>query len=238
MQFRWTEQAYRWFVDASNYTGYSKKLAELLLSEMPAGGTLCDLGCGAALVDFELAPFFSELTCVDISPEVIRLVNKQICQRGLAHMRALCADTQRLDGSWDTVMALLHGGPESVIPYLKMAKKALVIATHGTKTGKIGPENRRIQKSWDVNSIRAFLDKRKIRFSLLESALEYGQPLTDLDEAKAFVHAYAAPMGEAELDAYLRTALRKTGRDDFPYYLPNERTLGIFVIRRSENEEI
>ena len=72
----------------------------------------------------------------------------------------------------------------------------------------------------------------------MESALEYGQPLTDLDEAKAFVHAYAAPMGEAELDAYLRTALRKTGRDDFPYYLPNERTLGIFVIRRSENEEI
>ena len=36
----------------------------------------------------------------------------------------------------------------------------------------------------------------------------------------------------------LAQALVRTGNADFPYYLPKQKKLGIFVIRRDENENI
>ena len=56
MKIVWNEQSVQWFRRASDYTGYSRNLAKLLLEDLPQGGTLCDMGCGSALVDFELAP--------------------------------------------------------------------------------------------------------------------------------------------------------------------------------------
>ena len=238
MKIVWNEQSFNWFSRASEYTGYNRALADILLKHLPQGGTLCDMGCGAALIDFELAPFFSEITCVDISKEVIRFVNEQIRQRNIHNIFALCSDGGTLDGSWDSVMALFHGGTDAIDCYLKKARKVLVLATHGTKRGNIGPEKHKASKCCDIDSMCQYLENRNIHYTMQEAAIEYGQPLTGLDDARAFVRAYTTPMDDAELEAYLASNLQKTGREDYPYYLPNERRFGIFVIRRDENENI
>lgn len=110
MHIQWNRQTVRWFENAAEYTGYPKKLAQLLKKYIPEGETLCDLGCGAGLVDFALADHCSAITCVDISPDAVEHVRRKTAARGLENVSALCMDASELTGSWDTVMAIFFGG--------------------------------------------------------------------------------------------------------------------------------
>lgn len=235
MKIVWNEQSIRWFHNASEYTGYNKKLAEILFRHISRGGSLCDIGCGAGLIDFELAPHLAQITCVDISPEAIDAVERHARRLGLSNISTLCMDASGLEGKWDTVMALFHGGEDVISKYFHLAKEQLILGAHGTLKGNFGPDGHKVTKCFDVRGIQEYLDGQGIRYSLQELTLEYGQPLTDLSDAEAFVTAYSLPMEKSELDAYLRQRLEKTGDDKFPYYLPNKKKLGLFVIRRDEN---
>lgn len=234
MKIIWNERTVRWFHNASEYTGYNKKLAEVLLRSISSRESLCDIGCGAGLIDFELAPHIGQITCVDISPEAVHAVEDHTRRRGLDNISALCMDAAGLDGTWDTVLALFHGGPDAIPRYLSLAREQLILAAHGTLKGNFAPEGHKVTKCFDVNGIKAYLDESGIRYSLRELILEYGQPLTDLADAEAFVTAYSTPMDRAELDAYLRQNLENTGDDQFPYYLPNKKKFGLFFIQRGE----
>ena len=235
MKIVWNEQSIRWFHNASEYTGYHKRLAEILLRHISQGGSLCDIGCGAGLIDFELAPYLARLTCVDISPEAIGAVERHARRLGLNNISTLCMDASGLEGEWDTVMALFHGGENVISKYFHLAKEQLILAAHGTLQGNFAPDGRKVTKCFDVRGIQDYLDRQGIRYSLQQLTLEYGQPLTDLSDAEAFVTAYSLPMEKSELDAYLHRRLEKTGDDKFPYYLSNQKKLGLFVIRRDEN---
>lgn len=235
MKIVWNEQSVRWFHNASEYTGYNKKLAEILLSYITRRESLCDLGCGAGLIDFELAKHIGRVTCVDISPVAVRAVERHARRLGLDNIAALCMDASALEGKWDTVLALFHGGQDVFAKYFQLAGEQLILAAHGTLTGSFAPEGHKVVKCFDVSGVKEYLDGQGIQYSLQELTLEYGQPLTDLRDAEAFVTAYATPMSKSELDAYLEERLEKTGDGKFPYYLPNQKKLGLFVIRRDEN---
>lgn len=238
MRIIWNEQSIRWFHNASEYTDYNKKLAELLLDQIPCRKTLCDLGCGAGLIDFELAPYFEHITCVDISREAAQSVEAHAACLGINNISACCMDADKLRGEWDTVLALFHGGTEIFSRYFHLAGDRLILATHGDKKGNFGPEKHKVDKCFDVSGVKARLDALGVRYSLREITLEYGQPFTDLPDAEAFVRAYSTPMNKSELDSYLAQRLEKTGNEKFPYYLPNQKKIGTFLIRRDENENI
>lgn len=236
MRIVWNEQSVSWFRSASEYTGYNKKLAALLLEHIPSRKTLCDLGCGAGLIDLELAPHFERITCVDISREAVESVEKIVRERGIGNISTICSDAGQLDNQWDTVIALFHGGSEAVSKYLRLATDRLILAAHGEKKGGFGPEGHKNVKCFDVNGVKEHFDAQGVKYTLIELTLEYGQPFTDLSDAAAFVRAYSSPMSEAEMDAYLAERLEKTDSEEYPYYLPNQKKLGLFVIRREDNE--
>ena len=233
----WNEESSRWLQNASDYTGYSRELSKLLLEYLPEGGTLCDMGCGNGLADFELAPHFREITCVDISVEAIAAVAGRAAELGIRNLTAVRADGQTFEGAWDCVISLFHGGQEAFDWYFRKAKDTLIIAVHSSRTGDLGPENRRPSRCSDAAGMADYLDGRGIHYSRRDAVLEYGQPLTGMEEARRFVAAYTLPMEADELTDYLARNLRETGREDFPYYLPKKRGMGLFVIRRSENPE-
>lgn len=233
----WNEQSIRWFRNAAEYTGYYQKLARILLEHIPSRKTLCDMGCGAAQIDFELAKAVEQVTCIDISPVVIDAVSRQAEEQKVNNLTAQCMDATKAEGKWETVMALFHGGGDVVEKYLPLAKDQLILATHGSLAGGFGPEGRQIVKCFDSGGIQAYLDERGVKYHLQLEQLEFGQPFTDLDDARAFVRAYSRPMTDSELESYLQEKLEHTGDAKFPYYLPKKKSLGIFVIRRNENAQ-
>lgn len=237
MKFAWNEQSAGWFRDASEYTGYNRELAGILLEHIPLRTTLCDIGCGAGLIDFELAPFFEEITCVDISPEAVSAVSECIREQKLGNVRAICADGLRLTGQWDTVIALFHGGAANLPKYLRLAKDRLILASFTDRRG-FGFGDREAEKAFHADGVAEQLDALGINYTLERHSLEYGQPFRTYRDAELFIRAYTEPMPPHELDEYLRKALQKTGRDDFPYYLPRKRNFGLFVISVRDNPDI
>lgn len=237
MMIVWNERSVRWFQNASEYTGYNRKLAEIILEQIPSRNSLCDMGCGAGLIDFELAKHIENITCVDISQEAIHAVEQQAKELGLTNVTAHCMDGTKTEGQWETVMALFHGGREVFSKYFHLAKDQLILGAHGSLTGSFGPEGRKIMKCFDTNGVREYLDSLGVKYYLQNLELEYGQPLTDWQDAREFVTAYTTPMEESELDAYLEEKLEKTGDERFHYYLPKKRAMGLFVIRRDENAQ-
>ena len=237
MKIVWNNNSIRWFREASQYTGYNRILSEFLMKYIPHRNTICDMGCGAALIDFELARHFKQVTCVDISEEAISSIQKEIRDNNISNMEAICADGTTFTGSFDTVIALFHGGPNIFEHYYPLAKEQLIIVTHLGKCGTFSPEKHRKMHNFGVPKTREHLDLKGIKYTYLEQSLEYGQPFRSFEDAMAFMDAYSAPgMTQEEKIENLNNRLQKTGEEEYPYYLPNKKEMGIFIINRKDNQ--
>ncbi len=61
----WNARTLQWYVDAEKYTGFFRALAAEIAPALAGVQTLCDLGCGPALFDFEIAPLVKSIECID-----------------------------------------------------------------------------------------------------------------------------------------------------------------------------
>lgn len=238
MKIVWSEQSVRWFREASEYTGYNEKMAQLLLEHIPARESLCDIGCGAGMVDLVLARHIRAVTCVDIAPEPLAALEENARSLGIGNISCRCMDAQALTGRWDTVLAMFFGGQDFMGRYFRLAGERMILVTHGREKGSMGPAGHRVAKTTSIERTSAYLDSLGVRYSAGEHELEHGQPLRSMAEARAFVKAYSMPVSDGQLEGYLADTLVETGREDYPLYLPNRKKFGIFVIRREENPHI
>ena len=234
----WNRQTVDWFRHASEYTRYNRALGEILRVHIPAGTTLCDVGCGAGLIDLELAPHCECITCVDIAPGAVAAVQEEAVARGISNLTPLCQDGAALEGEWDTVMALFHGGSCGVQRYFPHARQRLILAVYQHPRGSFGPVHRKRVKHHGADQVQAALDEMGVVYTVEHHALEYGQPLRSWEEAQTFVQAYCQPMEAWELEEYLHTHLRTTDKADFPYYLPKTKEFSLFVVPRVGNEGV
>jgi 2-polyprenyl-3-methyl-5-hydroxy-6-metoxy-1,4-benzoquinol methylase len=80
--FNWNKDTLRWYINAEKHTGFYKKLAKDLIPLMQEYKTLCDIGCGAALFDFAIAPYIESVDCVDINETALASVKDRAEQYG------------------------------------------------------------------------------------------------------------------------------------------------------------
>ena len=64
--------------------------------------------------------------------------------------------------------------------------------------------------------------------------MEFGQPLISLRDAEKYVLKNAPEATEEEVSDFLIENIVRTEREDFPYYLPYTKELGIFIIDRED----
>lgn len=203
---------------------------------MPKRHTLADLGCGAGLVDLSLSRYFHSVTCVDQNQEVLTFLEQTAAARGISNLRTCCADAFTLQGRWDSVIMLFFGHiAENARALLSLCKENVIAVVRADEHGHLGPQTYHPPKHNTVERTAALLDAQGIRYSLMEDALEYGQPLGSYEEAEAFVQAYSRGITMDALHVYLQEKLVRTGEERYPFYLPNRKAYGIFCIRRDEN---
>lgn len=233
MLFNWEEQTFKWFTNASKYTGYDKGMAKLLMPYLEGCKTLCDIGCGMAFADFEMVPYFDEITCVDISPDVIGDVNKRIAEQNISNIKTICSDGLLLpeDSKWDAVIALFHGDVEEVgLKYISFARKKMIFVVHNNEYGTTGPKKYRLRKCWDVNHTKEWLESEGLKYEYQNAELEFGQPHRNKEEAYAYFKAFTKDAPEDEMKEYVDSILIETGKEEFPYYTQKTRHFGIFVL--------
>ena len=76
MRMDWNDCTMEAFNKASEYTRFHELVAEKLKSYVDSTSTLCDMGCGLALVDIYLSKYVKNITCVDVNEKVIDYAKK------------------------------------------------------------------------------------------------------------------------------------------------------------------
>lgn len=235
MMIVWNEKTVRWFEEASAYTGFHGRLADILLQYIEHRGTLCDLGCGMSLADFNLALSIDHITCVDKDSSAICATIAGARKRGIENISAFEADARALQGQWDTVIAMFFGDFQNELDhYLSLAEHTFIAVVHGRPTGNIGPDGFRVRKCCYVDETSVLLKGKGLDYDIYEGSLEYGQPFRSMAEAEDFARVYSKNPPEKALSDYLEATLKTTGSPEYPIYMPNEKQFGIFVIKMSQ----
>ncbi|MCL1834782.1 MAG: class I SAM-dependent methyltransferase [Oscillospiraceae bacterium] len=229
MLITWDEQSSRRFIAASEYTGFHKLLAARLIPYLDRADKLCDIGCGLGRLDLELAPYVREITAVDVSGYAVNTLRAAAKEAGIENIRALCGDAAELKPGYDVVLMSLYGQPDSVKTLELCSRRLIRVAGAGRKSG-LYPERHRREAKDAVPVVSGELDSSGVNYLLERHTFEFGQPLETWDDAVSFVLTNAPEAGAREIEEFLNANLQSTGRDDYPYYLPYRKELGIFIV--------
>ncbi len=234
MLIRWSPQSTRWFQTASVYTGFHTELSRLILPHTRPEDELCDLGCGAAMIDFTLAPHLHSVTCVDRDPVALQSVKEQLAASAIENIEVLEADAFALDCTWDVVLLVFFGEVgDNIVRYLKMCRRKVIAVVRGGSHLELDTGEPHRRRDLD-DTIRA-LEAKGIKWKLTEQAIEYGQPLESWEDAVEYVKAYRKNPVSQSVEDYLKENLVSTGECRYPYYLPYQKRIGVFIINKEEN---
>ena len=231
MQYVWNGQTIRWFMEASAYTGFHKTLAGKIIPYLNKGDTLCDLGCGVGRLDLELAPYVSHLTAIDLNENAVSILRQDAELSGLRNLSADCADAGTLDGNFDILLTSFFGRPE-MADLLRLCRRRLIRIVHMEIKGRLYPGRPRFTQKDTVDMVQQELAAMGVAYRLETDSIEFGQPFRSWQDAVLFVRNNASDACDGEIDGFLQDNIIRTGRDDFPFYLPNPKEFGIFVIDR------
>lgn len=226
----WDEQSSGRFMDASEYTGFHTQLAKKIIPYLEPGDTLCDIGCGLGRLDFELAPHVAEILAVDISEYAIRTLEKNVALAGISNIHVRQGNAEELEQSFDVILMSLFGLQDTSGILKRCRRRHVRIVGAGRKSG-LYPERYRRELKDAVPIVQDEFDSLGIKYSLEMCSFEFGQPLRTKHDAEQFVLTNAPEADSREIADFLNDNMQQTGRDDFPFYLPYQKELGIFVVQ-------
>ncbi|MDR0490709.1 MAG: hypothetical protein LBH28_05635, partial [Oscillospiraceae bacterium] len=97
-------------------------------------------------------------------------------------------------------------------------------------SSKFYPERHKCLEKETIPDVKDELEAQGTEYTLDVAAVEFGQSLRTRREAVAFVLRNAPEAADKEASGFVEENLVSTGRDDFPFYLPKRKEIGIFII--------
>lgn len=225
MEFSWSEQRLRWFASAAKRTLYYKRLAEILLKDLPSGASVLDMGAGAGAFALELAKAGAIVTAVE--------------QQALAcaHMENFFKENNMFEcinivqGDWRTVelkpadLVLLSYCNGAVSEWLKVKSLALKRVAVLTFLGLSWDGSPKKNKSRETApQVAASLTENKETFSFQPFSEEFGQPLDRKEDFNSFAVEYFKD--SEDLDKLAASIVEEPGG----FYLPHRKESGLFLV--------
>ena len=229
MVFEWSDREIAWYERAVRMTGFDDFLYEELRPYLRPEETICDLGCGIGYLSRCLCRHGFSVTAIDRSENAIRYLTRCAAEEGLNRLIPRMADWTALppEENWDTIL-MCFAGQMQVDRY--PFRKRLIILQNERHQSQARPDDlqrfdREAQKqaAWQIDPARYTWHYRHL-------TREFGQPLHSPDEGMAYLEAYHYPWSREEL----MERLVLTGDDVFPFYLPRQKEIGMYVIERRE----
>ena len=230
MQFLWNEETIQRFIDASEYTGFHIRLADEIRPHLDESDSFCDIGCGLGRIDLALSPWLSHITAADIDSRVINRLKADAAARGITNISGKCLDISEFDEVFDVVFMSFFGKSHSIQQYYKLCRKKMIRVVNAENKGNLYPSHHRRVKKDTIPIVKNELYRSGLSYKLKTFSAEFGQPLKSMDDAKSFVVQNAPDVSADELCDFLTENIQSTGDNDFPYYLPNKKEMGIFII--------
>jgi hypothetical protein len=231
------------FRQASEYTGFHKKLSVLIEPYLNEEWTMADIGCGLALIDFLLAGRVASITAIDTDESALAEVEKHIDTELAANrndagkISTLLKDASDVGGDgrrWDVVLLSFFGASiEETGRLLSLADRRGIVIMHSKyEEGIFDPIPASDREDRSADKLEEYLAREGYGFRKSAVDLQFGQPFRTIDDIHEFLRSY-----EAERLIYsIEDRIIKTKRYDFPYYLPRNLRAAVYIIAPAAKE--
>ena len=225
----WTPDTVRFQRDAAQYGTYHKTLAAHLAAHLPPDPHVCDAGCGLGYLSRALAPYCKRVTAVDsdaLALDVLREdtpKNVEICEGDIFTL----SPAEQYDAMIFCFFATMD---DALLLAKKHCRGKVIVVKRGWSHHRFSLSQEPLQK-YTSEEAEQYLRTRGIPFSREDLTLDMGQPFRSKADAVRFFAAYG---NEAVTFSDVEARLVKTGDAAFPYYLPQEKPLGIFIFDAKE----
>lgn len=227
--FVWDDDRVRFMADAAGYGDYHARLASEITSRLAPGLRICDAGCGTGHLSLALAPCAAQVTAVDISEKPLRVLANAVKHRNIQNIEIRCGDVRACPPAvpYDAMIFCFFGQIEEILQIASEQCRGTVLAAvrnHARHRFSAGahPIDGGFARTSEV------LRARGVPFETQTLALECGQPFRTMADARAFFRLYSRDSDPSLIsDDFLRARLVRTGRADFPLYLPQLRHLAL-----------
>lgn len=241
MMFAWKEDMIRFMTDASEYSDFHTKLAAQILQHLGPGGHVCDAGCGLGHLSRAMSPYFDKITSVDINRDAIAGLQTQVAAGEYFNIAPVCGDIHKLSPEipYDKMVFCLFGKLTEIFAIAKSQCRGKIVIikknwschtfslTHPPRNGR------------SLEEVCAVLEQLGIDYSADACAIELGQPLRSEEDAVRFFRLYSHdPNPEAIEFEHILPLLQKSTSEEFPYYLPARKKLGILTLDAQQLPEM
>ena len=228
--FQWNAEKVRFMEDAAAWGDFHARLAAELAPYLPRNGHVCDAGCGTGHLALALAPYVKQVTAVDVSAQALALLTENCRKRGAANIDIRCGDIARLppEQPYDAMVFCFFGHIREILAISAAQCRGTVLAVMRSDAAhRFSAAQPAIRRGGYFRG-REELEKLGVPFQAKEMELPMGQPFRTLEDARRFFELYRQPDDTTPItDALLQTRLTATGREDFPFYLPQSRRFGL-----------
>ena len=225
----WTPDTVLFQRDAAQYGSYHKTLAAHLAAYLPPDAHVCDAGCGLGYLACALAPYCKRVTAVDSDTLALAVLredtpkNVEVCEGDMFTL----SPTERYDAM---IFCFFAAMDDTLLLAKKHCRGKVIVVKRGWTQHRFSPQDESVRRD-ACEEAEQYLRTRGIPFLHETLTLDMGQPFRSREDAVRFFAAY----GNASVDfSDVEARLVKTGNAVFPYYLPQEKPLGIFIFDAKE----
>lgn len=228
MRMDWNDCTMEAFNKASEYTRFHEIVAEKLKSHVDSTSTLCDMGCGLALVNIYLSKYVKNITCVDVNEKVIDYAKKNAEKKKVDNIKFLISDFKDIEEFFDAILISFFSY-EDVEYFSKHCNKLIIIVNNSDNTHiPVSDKKHEIVNLHTAENLKKLLDQKKLKYSVETMNLQFGQPFEDEDEIRAYADGYNKSGEKDKIFEHLMQNVQKG--EGVAYYLPHHKRISIFVV--------
>ncbi len=232
--FRWDENRIRWMQAAAERGRYHEELAARIGHYVRPDAHLCDAGCGLGFLSLALSGYVRCISAVDLAPEAIDTLKRNILLRGVTNIEPVVADMNNFTPAtpFDAAVFCYYGQMRDVLPMAKRICSGTVVFIK-SDTKKRGIASGGGWRMETVSDAAAVLDGYGVAYTRERLLLEYGQPFDTLQDAGEFFKNYYSGEYSGGLESVVEVKDRS-----YRYYLPYEKAVGMLVFRTADIPDI
>jgi len=233
MMFAWKEDMIRFMTDASEHSDFHTLLAKEIAQRIGPGGHVCDAGCGLGYLSRAMSPYFDKITSIDISPNAIARLQLQVQTGQYPKIQPVCGDIHEIlpETPYDKMVFCLFGKLSEIFAIAKAQCRGKIVIIKKNWPCHTFSLTHPPRKGRSLEEVCDILERLGIGYQADTCAIELGQPLRSEADAVRFFRLYSHdPDPEAITFQHILPLLQAGNREEFPYYLPARKKLGILTL--------
>jgi len=210
--------------DAAKKSRYYPSLAERISAYLTPSARVFDAGGGLGDLARWLSYHVEHVTVMERDPKAAAAVREH-CPQNVTAMRG-DVFTYLPDRQFDALVLCFFGKASEILPLSRelSSGKTFVIQSAEAESGfSLDPKARHSETILDAELA---LKAEKVSYSKTLFEVEHGQPIRSREDAAAFFSHYTKRSVSLEEAA---KQLIQTNDDEFPYYIPRKRKLGMLM---------